>query len=147
MGIYAALDYMYSEADAIPHWVDIYPLANLADQSWKEKYDREYSFWDDYTFGNNALSFKSTQGSTAEFSSKLAYDSNEDYYYNSVISFALTGNDQTVLKYASSDNGSKWTESVNYSAGSATKNDLTDDVSYTQNSSGSYSYSSKKICF
>jgi len=147
MGIYEILDYAYNETNAIPIWADISPLINLADQSWREKSDRELSFWNGYTLNNNTLSFKSTQGSTAEFTSKLAYDRNEDYYYNSAISFTLTGSDKTVLKYVSSDNGSKWTESVNYSTGSATKNDLTDDVSYTQNSSGSYSYSSENYVF
>lgn len=137
MGIYVALD---QTSGVIPSWIDTTPLTSLADEEWTEKNDKDYIFADEYTLGNNSLSFTTSEGSTAKFSSKVASGSYEDfeYYYNTAILFELVGDDKTSFDYSFSYGSGKWKESTKYSTGSATKSDLTDDFSFTYMNSGSY---------
>jgi Ca2+-binding RTX toxin-like protein len=135
MGIYVALE---QTSYVIPSWVDTTRLTSLADQEWTEKNDKDYIFADENILGNNNLSFTTPEKSTATFTSKVSHNSEYDYYYNSAVSFALVGDDKTSFNYNYSYGRGKWKESAKYSIGSATKNDLTDDVSFTSTISGSY---------
>jgi Ca2+-binding RTX toxin-like protein len=124
-----------------PSWGDFTALNTLAELDWVEKKGGTYA--DEIEGNANNLSYTASDQSTATYVSTITYDTTDDYYYPTSVSFTLKGADKTSFKVTQKKSKTVYSQSIAYSAGLGTK-DKTDDVTFTNSYTRSYTSTSTK---